>query len=173
MLRKFLRVVTILSMFVAANYAAEKKSSLTITDIDGKSYIVGGTENGLKISGTEGKVVILEFFGNHCPPCLMSIPHLVNIQKRHADKLQVLAVEVQGLTTEALKRFVKSHGINYPVFSGRKEHLFVNYIAQRAQWGGSIPFTLILDPKGEVQYIQAGLIPEEVLEKIFRELSRK
>ncbi len=159
-------------LFVAAN-AADKKNALDITDIYGKHYTVTGTENGLRISGTEGKAVILEFFGHQCPPCLMSIPHLIDMQKKHADKLKILAVEVQGLSTESLKNFVQRKGINYTVFSGRSEHLFVSYIAQRAQWNGSIPFTLFLAPDGEVRYIEVGLIPEPTLEKIFQELIKK
>ena len=121
----------------------------------------------------EGKVVFLEFFGHQCPPCLMSIPHLIDMQKKHQGKLAVLAVEVQGLSEAQLKAFVKQKGINYPVVSGDKEHLFVSYIAQRAQWRGSIPFMLVLDKKGDVQFIQAGMLPESSLEQLFQQISKK
>jgi len=164
-----LMLFTFLGMAQAESQA--KRSEIQITDINGKSYTVTGTKEGLRISGMEGKVVFLEFFGHQCPPCLASVPHLIDLQKKHKDKLAIIGIEVQGLSEAQLKAFVQRKGINYTVISGQKEHLFVSYISQRAQWQGSIPFMLVLDTKGEVQYIQAGMLPESSLEAIFQELS--
>ena len=171
-MKKLLTVVLLTLALVSTTQAQEKKSSLQVKDINGKSYTITGTPEGLKISGMEGKVVFLEFFGHKCPPCLMSIPHLIDMQKKHKGKLAVIAVEVQGLGNSELKRFVKQKGINYTVISGEQERLFVSYISQRAQWQGSIPFLLVLDKKGDVQYIQAGMLPESALEELFTKLSK-
>jgi len=160
------------SFLHAADAPSQKKSSIELTDIHGKHYTVEGTKEGLKISGMEGKVVFLEFFGHKCPPCLASIPHLIDLQKKHQGKLAILGVEVQGLSNEQLKTFASEKGINYPVISGEQERLFVSYIAQRAQWQGSIPFLLVLDKKGDVQFIQAGMLPESALENVFQKLDR-
>ena len=172
---KTLLTVTLLIFSLLGNLHAEgtKKSSIEIKDINGKTYAITGTPEGLKISGLEGKVVFLEFFGHNCPPCLASIPHLIDMQKKHKDKLAIMAVEVQGFTNDQLKAFAKRKGMNYIVVPGSREHLFVSYIAQRAQWQGSIPFLLALDPKGEVQFIQAGMLPEAALEELFAQLSKK
>jgi len=174
-MKKLLLAALVLSTFLSTVQAqsTQKKSELKITDINGKSYTVTGTPEGLKFSGMEGKVIFLEFFGHKCPPCLASIPHLIDMQKKHHDKLQVIAVEVQGYSEPQLKTFAKNKGINYTVISGQKEHLFVSYIAQRAQWRGSIPFLLALDGKGEVKFIQAGMLPESSLEELFQQLSKK
>jgi peroxiredoxin len=174
-MKKLLLTAVMLFAFLNTAHAENtaKKSSLQITDINGKSYTVTGTKEGLKISGMEGKVVFLEFFGHQCPPCLASVPHLVDLQKKHKDKLAIIGVEVQGLSEAQLKAFAQSRGINYTVISGQKEHLFVSYISQRAQWQGSIPFLLVLDTKGDVQYIQTGMLPESSLEAIFQKLSKK
>jgi len=173
-MKKLLVTMLLLLSFMGTLHAEKaKKSALEITDINGKTYTVSGTKDGLKISGMEGKVVFLEFFGHQCPPCLASIPHLIDLQKKHQDKLAIIAVEVQGLNETQLKEFVKKKGMNYTVISGEKERLFVSYISQRAQWKGSIPFLLALDGEGEVQYIQAGMLPEESLEKLFTILNKK
>jgi thiol-disulfide isomerase/thioredoxin len=173
-MKKLLVSALMLLSFLGTAQAADtaKKSDIQITDINGKSYTVKGTKEGLKISGMEGKVVFLEFFGHKCPPCLASIPHMIDMQKKHKGKLVIIAVEVQGLNEAQLKSFVKSKGINYTVISGEKEHLFVSYISQRAQWSGSIPFLLALDKKGDVQFIQAGMLPEESLEALFQQLNK-
>jgi thiol-disulfide isomerase/thioredoxin len=174
-MKKLLLSLSLCFAFMATAYAQTdtKKADLELTDVNGKTYTVTGTKEGLKISGMEGKVVFLEFFGHRCPPCLRSIPHLINLQNRHKNKLAVIAVEVQGFSPAELKTFVKRKGINYTVISGEQERLFVSYISQRAQWQGSIPFLLALDGKGDVQFIQAGMLPESSLEGLFQQLSKK
>ena len=155
--------------------AAENETPLvemTMTDIKGKTYDVTGTEQGLNIKGLEGKVIFLEFFGHKCPPCLASIPHLVKLQKKHKDKLAIVAIEVQGYNQEQTKKFAKEKGMNYIVVSEEKASELVSYIQQRAQWRGSIPFLVALDTKGDVQFVQAGMLPEASLEELISQLSK-
>ena len=147
-------------------------AEMTMTDIKGKTYDVSGTEQGLLIKGLEGKVVFLEFFGHKCPPCLASIPHLVKLQKKHKDTLAIVAIEVQGYNQEQTKKFAKEKGMNYIVVSEEKASELVNYIQQRAQWRGSIPFLVALDTKGDVQFVQAGMLPEASLEELISQLSK-
>jgi len=153
--------------------AIPKQPVMTITDIKGQSYQITGTEEGLSIKGLEGKVVFLEFFGHKCPPCLASIPHLIHLQKKHKDKVAIISIEVQGLTNTKLKNFAKEKGMNYAVVSDEKAGNFVNYIAQRAGWRGSIPFMVALDTTGNVQFVQAGMLPEASLEELIKQLSAK
>lgn len=145
--------------------------TMSLKDTHGKTYKVQGTEQGLKIEGMEGKVVFLEFFGHQCPPCLASIPHLINLQNKYKDKLAIIAIEVQGYTPERVATFVKQKGMNYIVASESNAAELVRYIQQRAQWRGSIPFLVVMDKKGAVQFVQAGMLPEETLEKLVDELS--
>lgn len=154
--------------------AAENESPLaqmTMTDITGKTYEVTGTEQGINIKGLEGKVIFLEFFGHNCPPCLASIPHLINLQNKHKDKLAIVSIEVQGYNNTQTTKFAKEKGMNYIVVAEEKATELVNYIQQRAQWKGSIPFLVALDPKGDVQFVQAGMLPEESLEELILQLS--
>jgi thiol-disulfide isomerase/thioredoxin len=145
---------------------------MSMTDITGVTYDVVGTEEGMKIKGLEGKIVFLEFFGHKCPPCLASIPHLVNLQNKYKDKLAIVAIEVQGLDNAEVTAFVKEKGINYIAVSEEKAGELVDYISQRAQWRGSIPFLVALDTKGDVQFVQAGMIPEASLEELISQLSK-
>ena len=147
-------------------------AEMTMTDITGKTYDITGTEQGLKIKGLEGKVIFLEFFGHNCPPCLASIPHLIKLQKKHQDKLAIVAIEVQGYNHEQTKKFAKEKGMNYITVSEEKASELVSYIQQRAQWRGSIPFLVALDTKGDVQFVQAGMLPEASLEELISQLSK-
>lgn len=174
-MKKLLTTSLLLLSLLTYTQAAENETPLaemTMTDIKGKTYDVTGTAQGLLIKGLEGKVVFLEFFGHKCPPCLASIPHLVKLQKKHKDKLAIVSIEVQGYNQEQTKKFAKEKGMNYIVVSEEKASELVNYIQQRAQWRGSIPFLVALDTKGDVQFVQAGMLPEASLEELISQLSK-
>ena len=174
-MKKLLTTSLLLLSLLTYTQAAENETPLaemTMTDIKGKTYDITGTEQGLLIKGLEGKVVFLEFFGHKCPPCLASIPHLIKLQKKHKDKLAIVSIEVQGYNQEQTKKFAKEKGMNYIVVSEEKASELVNYIQQRAQWRGSIPFLVALDTKGDVQFVQAGMLPEASLEELISQLSK-
>ncbi|TNF44071.1 MAG: TlpA family protein disulfide reductase [Epsilonproteobacteria bacterium] len=162
------------SLFTYTQAAQDEKAlaQMTMTDIKGKTYNVTGTEQGLIIEGLEGKVVFLEFFGHKCPPCLASIPHLIHLQDKYKDKLAIVAIEVQGYNNEEVKKFAKEKKMNYITVSEEKATELVYYIQQRAQWRGSIPFLVALDTKGDVQFVQAGMLPEASLEELITQLSK-
>ena len=174
-MKKLLSTSLLLLSLLTYTYAAGNQTPLaemTMTDIQGKTYDVTGTEQGLNIKGLEGKVVFLEFFGHKCPPCLASIPHLIKLQKKHKDNLAIVSIEVQGYNHEQVKKFAKEKGMNYIVVSEEKASELVNYIQQRAQWRGGIPFLVALDTKGDVQFVQAGMLPEASLEELISQLSK-
>jgi thiol-disulfide isomerase/thioredoxin len=164
----------LLSLLTYTQAAENEKplAEMTMTDITGKTYDVVGTEQGLNIRGLEGKVIFLEFFGHRCPPCLESIPHLIKLQKKYKNKLAIVSIEVQGYNQEQTKKFAKEKGMNYIVVSEEKASELVGYIQQRAQWRGSIPFLVAMDTKGDVQFVQAGMLPEASLEELISQLSK-
>jgi len=173
MIKKILLATLLL---LTSGYAAQNTQSnpmMTMTDINGKTYNVQGTEQGLKIQGLEGKVIFLEFFGHQCPPCLASIPHLIKLQEKYKNNLAVVSIEVQGYDTKRLAAFAKEKGMNYIVVSEKTASALVSYIQQRAQWRGSIPFLVVMDTKGNVQFVQAGMLPESSLEELIKQYSDK
>ena len=165
---------TLLIFTLSCFVQAEQKplAQMTLTDVTGKTYNVTGTEQGLKIQGLEGKVIFLEFFGHKCPPCLASIPHLIHLQEKHKDKLAIVSIEVQGYNNAKTVAFAKEKGMNYIVASEEKSSELVSYIQQRAQWKGSIPFLVAMDTKGDVQFVQAGMLTEAALEELIIKLSK-
>ena len=173
---KTLLTTTLLLISLLTSTQASKNedvlAKMSMTDVTGKTYEVMGTEQGLNIKGLEGKVIFLEFFGHKCPPCLESIPHLIKLQKKYKNKLAIVSIEVQGYTHQQTKNFAKEKGMNYIVVAEEKASALVNYIQQRAQWRGSIPFLVALDTNGDVQFVQAGMLPESSLEELISQLSK-
>jgi len=157
-------------MMATTGIISAADDSIQIKTLEGKTIHIKGTENGFSIPEYKGKIVFAEFWGTRCPPCLMSIPHYVELQAKYKDDLAILGVEVQGSKKDALKTFVKNKGINYDIVSYADGIEFVEYVTQRAGWTGSIPFIVILDQKGDVQIVQPGMIAQEKLEKVIEDL---
>jgi len=152
-----------------------RTSIFTITTIDGKEIHVDEAEGGLTFQEFKDKSVLVIFFGYRCPPCLAEIPALIELtNKKHPD-LEILAIEVQGLNNEKLQAFQSQKGINYnlAIQKNQGNSKFINYIASKAQWGGSIPFLIAFDPKGEVKVVHVGGLKYQQLDMIYKKISGK
>jgi thiol-disulfide isomerase/thioredoxin len=148
----------------------QDRDEFVLTTITGKKLKVYGTNKGLEIPAYKGKVVMVEFWGTHCPPCRASIPHYIDIIKKYGKNVALLAVEAQNTSKSSLINFVKSKGINYDVVSTEDGALFMDYVSQRAKWRGSIPFLMIVNKKGEVVTMQVGMVPESAIVKVLKQL---
>ncbi|HHD82290.1 MAG TPA: TlpA family protein disulfide reductase [Campylobacterales bacterium] len=150
------------------------KNIFELTTITGEKLHIDEVENGISFQEHNDKVVFLIFFGYRCPPCLAEIPALQKIAAEKKDKLEVIGVEVQRLPEEQLKIFVESKKINYTVLSGEytENSKFISYIAERAQWTGSIPFMVGIKPGGEVGMVHVGGTGYEDFKNVFNELSQ-
>ncbi len=171
-MKKLFSLLTILLMTAGLLHAAAD-NTITLKTINDKTIHIVGTDKGFTIPEYKGKIMFIEFWGTHCPPCIISIPHYIELTKKYKDQMAMLAVEVQATSKEKLKAFVAAKGINYDIVDYKSGYTFVEYITQRAGWTGSIPLLLILDQEGVVQIVQPGLIPQENLEKVIEEMIAK
>jgi len=170
MFKKLLFALLMVSSFLTAKEA--NQITFNLKTIDGKTLEVKGTKNGLNFKDFKNKIVLLEFWGTHCPPCLFSIPHYIDLTNKYKDKIAMVAVEVQMTPKAQLAQFVKAKGINYNVLSQQENMDFVRYVATRAQWRGAIPYLLIFGKNGEVATIQRGMVSEEYIENIIKQLDK-
>ncbi len=165
-------ITALMLIFTSFAFSQENDETFSIKDIEGTTYTIKGTKEGLDFVDLKGKIIFLDFFGHQCPPCLASIDIYKNIQEKYKDDVVVLGMEVQGLTNEELKEFGESKKINYRLVSQDEAYDFLNYITVRAEWEGSIPFLLIIDDKGVVQLMHTGMIDEKTFEEIIGELKK-
>jgi len=91
----------------------------------------------------KGKVVVLECWGVHCPPCIASLPHLAELDKRFRDKgLCIIGAESQGSTKEAIKPLLDAAKVHYPITAGASGPIAFN----------AIPRCFIFDSQGALVY---------------------
>jgi len=171
-MKKLLRLFLVALFAFGTLHAAEGGDRFTLKTIDGKRLDVLGVENGISFEKYKGKVVFLEFWGTHCPPCLMSIPHYIDLQKKYKDQLAIVAVEVQGTPETMLKEFAKAKGMNYDIVPHENAPAFIEYVQARSGWEGAIPFLIILDQQGNFVTGQVGLLSEDALEGVIQTLGK-
>jgi len=73
----------------------------------------------LSKSDLKGKVVVIENWGVHCPPCIASLPHLAELDKNFRDKgLCIIGAESQGSTKDAIKPLIEKAKVEYTITAG-------------------------------------------------------
>lgn len=79
--------------------------------------IVGGPGAGRDFVSTDydDQVLVLEFIGTRCAPCIAYLPHLKELQKAYAGQVQLVAVMSEPL--DMVKPFCKKYKaqLNYPL----------------------------------------------------------
>ena len=150
------------------------KNLFQLTTLDGKILHVDEAKDGIIFQEHKGKVVFLLFFGYRCPPCLGEIPILKALTAEKHKDLAIIAIEVQRLPSDQLKLFQKDKEINYTLLSGEEasNSQFISYIGQRAQWGGSIPFLVAINPHGEVKVVHVGGMGSNQFKTIYEKLAQ-
>ncbi|SFV58601.1 Cytochrome c-type biogenesis protein ResA [hydrothermal vent metagenome] len=100
------------------------------------------------------KYLIVNFWATWCPPCLKEIPLFVKFQKEHTNKVQFLGINAQDITVKNLKKFIKEHNINYPIFPYNSQ----NAIQFKKIVG--LPTTYIYSPQGKLIKTFVGEVRE-------------
>lgn len=119
----------------------------------------------ITLADLKGKVVVFDYWGRNCGPCLAAIPHMVELQKKYDKKLVVVANHIcQKGTTEEIAAAWKSHkgGEKISVVSNGK-------IAGLTSYG--IPTVYVFDAKGKSVYEgQPGAEVDKAVEKAVKEM---
>jgi thiol-disulfide isomerase/thioredoxin len=92
---------------------------------------IGSVLFGEKLSKADmkGKVVVIENWGVNCPPCIASLPHLAELDKRNRDKgLLIIGAESQGSSKDAIEPLLKKAKVDYTITSGADGPLEVSTI---------------------------------------------
>ncbi len=156
---KFRNFVLILVLLFSVNLFGNTKFDLK--DANGKSIKIIGTDVGLTFPASKGKVVLLNFFGKRCPPCLMEIPHLISVKNRFKEGFELIAVQVQEPLGKDLNNFISEKKINYTVIDGIQTIPFSQYIMRKTGWQSAIPFMLLFDKEGRFVKSYLGMVSEE------------
>ncbi len=101
-----------------------------------------------KLAELSGHTVLVNFWATWCPPCKKEMPLFQLAQTQHAaDGLQIVAIAIDD--ADAVRRFRDELDLRFPIWldqRGAARDLMLRY-GNRA---GGLPFSLLLNPAGEV-----------------------
>jgi len=145
-----------LVFLVGMGFSYPKKApDIRFTGLDGKDY---------QLSDFRGKVVIVNFFASHCPPCMVELKELAKLYRKYEGRgLVIISLMVDEEASPLLPQIVRAKGITYPVgiASEKIMEAFGNvYIT---------PTTFIINKEGQVVKRLVGYAGPKYLEKKIRE----
>ena len=118
--------------------------NFTLPDLDGVKH---------NIHEWDGKVIVLNFWATWCPPCRKETPMFVELQEQYGARgLQFIGIAIDA--KQPVQDFVDTFGVNYPTLIGADDAIKVS-----AAYGnrlGGLPFTVVIDRKGVIQYVKQG-----------------
>ncbi len=106
------------------------------------------TDSVITLSEFKGKVVLVNFWATWCYPCRMEIPDFNDLYNKYKqDGLVILGISVSD-QKKALKNFMKSFQIDYPLLYGSPNDLG----KVTMQYGGinAVPTTFLIDRNGQI-----------------------
>ena len=123
----------------------------------------------ISLADYQGKVLIVDFWGTWCPPCLREIPHFVKLHAAYKDQgLEIVGVNYErgdpdGFA-EKIKSAIQQRGITYSCAIGDRP------TREQVPNLNAFPTTLFIDPSGTVRLKVVGYHDYEFLETIVKEL---
>jgi peroxiredoxin len=123
-----------------------------------------------RLSDYRGRVVLLDFWATWCVPCRVEMPWFEELARRHQDRgLVVLGISMDEKGWAAVLPFLAEHRVDYPVGLGT-DQVFQDYGL------GPPPTTFLIDRRGGIAEVHAGLVKQKVItdavENLLREPAR-
>jgi thiol-disulfide isomerase/thioredoxin/Cu/Ag efflux protein CusF len=105
----------------------------------------------LRLAELRGKVVLLNFWATWCVPCRTEMPTLEALYQRYKDRgLEVLAVNVDMLSTAGVEAFVQEVTVTFPIV------LDPSWSVAQAYRVLGLPTTYLIDRGGNVVVREVG-----------------
>lgn len=125
-----------------------------------------GEDGTVNVKDLQGKIVVINFWGTWCTPCVAELPHFDKVASEYKDTVTVLAVHSSYEDTPP-EEYVASH---YP----NSEMIFAKDVPSEASTyvdeyytalGGvsTYPMTLVLDEDGVIVFKQIGSLTHDEL----------
>ncbi|MDP4129796.1 MAG: TlpA disulfide reductase family protein [Bacteroidota bacterium] len=111
--------------------------------------VINSPVSKIHLSDLKGKLVILDFWGQYCAPCIQELPVLDSLQRKHKDQIRIITISdftETSLLKKTLNRFIKTRDFQLPVLLADKtlSALFPHLLVSHVVW---------IDKAGEIRAI--------------------
>lgn len=117
-----------------------------------------------------GKTLVINFWATWCPPCREEMPELSALQTEfNQQNVVVLGIAIDSI--EAVNTFLNEEPVTYPILLAEDEGMDIGDSLGNDK--GVLPYTVIIDSKGEIKNRFFGRITEKLLAEHLNQLSVK
>lgn len=135
--------------------AGEKAPEWSLENLDGKILTSENVKN---------KVVLIDFFGSYCAPCIFSIPMIKRLHEKYKNAgVELVSVNVDPGKDSALK-FASKYNITYPSYIKGKSVADLFHVAP-------IPTFYLVDKQGKIVFSADGY-SDDLEKKLVSEIDK-
>jgi len=152
-------LVLALLLGLAANASAKAPVKLQVGE-PAPQFIRGDLQGrSFDLKAQRGKVVLIDFWASWCAPCIVAIPHLVQLQEKYGARgFQVVGVSMDD-SAKITKETMQEIRFNYPVVPGDAKlgNLYGGVLG--------LPLQFLVGADGKILAIRSGDFPPTALDK--------
>jgi len=146
-----------LLLALAANASAKTPIKLKVGDV--APQFSRTDLQGRPFDLRRGKIVLVDFWASWCPPCIIAIPHLSQLQNKYGARgFQVVGVSMDD-SAKITKETMQEIRFNYPVVPGDAKlgNLYGGVLG--------LPLQFLVGADGKILAIRSGDFPPTALDK--------
>lgn len=170
-------VIVFAQVFVAETFGQEPKPKVSaaktqvkksatasilpkVTQIDAVAL-----KNLLKRNGENVKPLLINFWATWCDPCREEFPELVKIDEDYKDKIDFITISLDDAAeiNRDVPKFLVSMKAQMPAYLLKTDDEEAAIASVTKDWQGGLPFTVLINEKGEIAYIRQGKIKAETV----------
>jgi thiol-disulfide isomerase/thioredoxin len=138
--------LTFLILLITVKSVSQAQTGYTVNDmtVDFQvSKIINSSASSSSFQNLNDRLLVVDFFGTWCAPCVRALPKLSALQKKYKDQVRILLVSDESI--EKLTSFIsKQNDFIFPVVVDEAK-IFTKYFQPP-----SYPYSFIVDKNGRV-----------------------
>ncbi len=151
------------------NAVSKTKLLLKVTEVNAVAL-----KNLLNRTGENPKPLLINFWATWCDPCREEFPDLVKIDADYRGKIDFITIsldDVEDIKT-TVPKFLAEMKAEMPAYLLNTDNEEAAIGSVSKDWQGGLPFTVLLNEKGEIVYSRQGKVQTEVLRTEIEKLAK-
>lgn len=147
-----------------ATDAAAEDSVKAVVGQPRPGFELPDTDGNLRhIKEWDGQILAVNFWATWCEPCKVEVPEFIELQDAYRDA-GVTFIGVAIDSKDNVTVFAEDFGINYPLLVGQQAA--IDAARDYGNRAGALPYTVFVEPDGEIVYAHHGRIHQADVEEI-------